>query len=118
MRTLRKVVYPRDGIRVNTVNPGLVDTRMTSNIIASFRAAKQAICTPEDVAKVILGIEVSEGMNGKGVYVEGGRGWEFEEGLDKMMPQWLGEEPTQRLREALKVVGSVSLAAAPTPTQS
>ncbi len=39
--------------------------------------------------------------------VEGGRGWEIMDGLDRTMPGWLGEEPTQRLREHLKTVAQV-----------
>lgn len=41
--------------------------------------------------------------------VEGGRGWEIMDGREATMPVWLGEEPTQRLREHLKHVESVSL---------
>jgi hypothetical protein len=46
----------------------------------------------------------TDGMNGKGVYVEGGQGWEIEDGLWNTMPLWLGEEPTRRLREGLALV--------------
>ena len=60
------------------------------------------------MAKYIVGLLVAKQMNGKAVYVEGGRGWEFMDGLDSSMPIWLGEEPTERLRTHLKHVQQVS----------
>jgi hypothetical protein len=77
---------------------------MTVSIIDKFRSTGQPICSAEDIARQILGIMTSSGMNGKAVYVEGGQGWEIEDGLNKTMPQWLGEDPTRRLRESLAVV--------------
>ena len=47
-------------------------------------------------------------MNGKAVYVEGGRGWEFMDGLDASMPVWLGKEPAERIQTHLKHVAQVS----------
>ena len=41
--------------------------------------------------------------------VEGGRGWEIMDGLDRTMPAWLGDEPTRRLREHLDHVKQVSM---------
>jgi len=82
----------------------MTDTQMTTNIIGAFRETKQAINTSDDIAKTILGIETTDGMNGKAVYVEGAQGWEIEDGLWRTMPDWLGEEPTRRLREGSKLV--------------
>lgn len=42
--------------------------------------------------------------------VEGNRGWEIMDGLDRTMSDWLGEEPTRRMRDSAKVVQSVSFA--------
>ena len=39
--------------------------------------------------------------------MEGGRGWEIMDGLEKTMDVWLGEEPTKRLREHLEHVKQV-----------
>ena len=41
---------------------------MTVNVIDSFRETKQAINTPEGVAKYIIGLEVATEMNGKAIY--------------------------------------------------
>ena len=81
---------------------------MTTSIIDSFKQSNQAINTCDDVAKYIVGLEIADDMQGKAVYVEGGRGWEFTDGLDATMPMWLGEEPTSRIREHLAHVGQVS----------
>ena len=40
--------------------------------------------------------------------VEGNRGWEIMDGLDRTMADWLGEEPTARLRQHASTIGSVS----------
>jgi len=104
MRTLRKMIYKRDGTRINCVCPGMTDTGMTVDIIDTFRKTKQPINTAEDIAKIILGIETTDGMNGKAVYVEQAQGWEIEDGLWRTMPDWLGEEPTARLRASLAIV--------------
>jgi hypothetical protein len=79
---------------------------MTISIIDKFRSAGQPICSAEDIARQILGMMTTDGMNGKAVYVEGGQGWEIEDGLSNTMPLWLGEEPTRRLREGLALVGT------------
>jgi hypothetical protein len=77
---------------------------VTVTIIDKFRSTGQSICSAEDIARQILGLMTTDGMNGKAVYVEGGQGWEIEDGLRSTMPQWVGEEPTRRLREGLALV--------------
>ena len=53
---------------INAICPAISDTQMTATIIDSFKESKQAINTPEDVAKYIVGLEVAPHMNGKAVY--------------------------------------------------
>lgn len=50
-----------------------------------------------------------ERCNGLSVYVEGGRGWEIEEGLSATRDQWLGKEPNKRLMEAVAWLASVGV---------
>lgn len=108
LRSSRKILYERDGIRVNVLCPGVTDTPMTAHIIQAFKDGNLFWQSPEAVADVILGIVSSEDMNGKAFYVEGGDGYEFEESFVTAQPQWLGEEPTRRMRvnsEAVQKVG-------------
>ena len=88
MRTLRKQLWRGFGIRVNCVNPGMTDTQMTQGIIDAFKKTSQPINTADDIAETILGEMTTDGFYGKAVYVEGGKNWEIEEGLDRTMPQW------------------------------
>ena len=62
-----KIVLKAEQIRVNAICPAIVDTQMTVSIIDVFKETKQAINTPEDIAKYIIGLEVSS-MNGKAIY--------------------------------------------------
>jgi hypothetical protein len=48
-------------------------------------------------------------MNGKGIYVEGGRGWEIEDNINRLEPQWLGEEPSKSLAKGQQLLGIVSV---------
>ena len=74
--------------------------------------------TAEDVANMVLGLvagthksngkEEAEMCNGLSVYVEGGRGWEVEEGLGTMREVWLGKGPNERLMAAGRFLQSVS----------
>jgi len=98
------MLFERDQIRVNVICPAITDSKMTVNIIDSFKETSQAINTPEDVAKYIVGLEISTDLHGKGLYVEGGRAWEFIDEVDATMPIWLGQEPTDRIKIHLEHV--------------
>ncbi|KAI5366358.1 Putative short-chain dehydrogenase/reductase SDR, NAD(P)-binding domain superfamily [Septoria linicola] len=104
LRSTRKTLYERDGIRVNAVCPGVTDTPMTAAIIDAFRDNGLFWQSPESVAKIVLGLMTNEEMNGKAVYVEGGAGFEFEDGLYAAQPHWLGQEATRRLRANTEAV--------------
>ena len=108
LRSTRKTLHERDGIRVNAVCPGVTDTPMTASIIKPFKEASLFWQPAEAVAEVILGILTSNDMNGKAFYVEGGNGFEFEDSLYAAQPQWLGEEPTRRMRANTEAVQKVS----------
>ena len=108
MRAMRKPIYEREGIRVNTVNPGVTETPMTEGIVRVFKGEGFFWQRADDVARVVLGVMVRADWNGKGVYVEGGRGWEFEESFYREQPRWLGEEPTRRMRANTEAVNKVS----------
>jgi NAD(P)-dependent dehydrogenase (short-subunit alcohol dehydrogenase family) len=98
MRSMRKIVYERDGVRVNAICPGVTDTPMTVGIAEKFQKAGLFCQSPESVGRIILGMQVADKMNGKAIYIEGGDGWEFEDSFYREQPRWLGEEPTRRMR--------------------
>lgn len=70
---------------------------MTTAIQAKWSAAGLPFCWPQDVAKVIAGVACDKEQNGNSFYVEGGRAWEIEKNLDRLEPQWLGEEQSKLL---------------------
>lgn len=74
---MRKTIHERDGVRVNCVCPGMTESSMTASIISAFKKMGY-VQTSDDVAKIILGIQTIPGLNGKSVYIEGGKGSEFE----------------------------------------
>lgn len=91
MRSLRKILWERDGIRMNVLCPGLTESNMTVGISDVFRKAEQPVNVPDDLAKPLLGFCAEKALYGKAIYVEGGRCWEIEDGLVRTMSQWLGE---------------------------
>lgn len=109
MRSMRKTIYERDGIRVNCVCPGFTATGMTTSMIKNFQEKGGITQSAENVADIILGAAVADDVHGKAFYVEGARGWEFEDGFYKQMPAWLGAEPTTDLRRNAELVTGVSI---------
>ena len=107
MRAMRKPIFERDGIRVNCVCPGVTDTPMTAGIVEKFKDAGLFWQSAESVARMVLGIQCSKQMSGKAIYIEGGEGWEFEDSFYRTQPQWLGEEPTRRMRANTEAVNKV-----------
>ncbi|KAI1609889.1 putative 3-hydroxyacyl-CoA dehydrogenase [Exophiala viscosa] len=106
MRGLRKKLWENDKIRINVINPGVVDTNMASTLATTFRKAGLPINTPEDVAAITLRLMTETDMWGKSVYIDGGSGWEWETGYHDTMSTWLGEEPVQRLKDGMKLIAS------------
>jgi NAD(P)-dependent dehydrogenase (short-subunit alcohol dehydrogenase family) len=51
-------------------------------------------------------VECEGGVNGRAIYVEGGKGWDIEEGLAYTQPYWLGKGPTERLVKGQKELGA------------
>jgi NAD(P)-dependent dehydrogenase (short-subunit alcohol dehydrogenase family) len=119
MRTLRYTLPATHNIRINAICPLATDTGMLTRAVSTcFRENNLAMNTAEDVANVALGLvagthkskgkEEAEKCNGLSVYVEGGRGWEIEEGLDATRELWMGKEPNERLMAVGKVLAPVS----------
>ncbi|UJO14948.1 Short-chain dehydrogenase/reductase prx4 [Fulvia fulva] len=98
LRSSRKTLFERDGIRVNAVCPGVTNIPMAAHVARPFREQGLSVPKPEQVAKIIVGLEVDESIQDKAFYIEGGGAWEFEDGFVREQPRWLGEKPTRRMR--------------------
>lgn len=109
LRSSRKILWERDGIRVNAVCPGVTDTPMTSGVITAFKDANLFWQEPGAVANTIVGIQADSSIRGKAYYVEGGDSWEIEDSLYDAQPQWLSEEGTRRMRVNAEAVQKVGL---------
>lgn len=111
MRSLRNYLpqafdHPR--IRINCVCPWTTDTNMIRTFHAGWKKEGLPLNSAEDVANMILGVSVEERIHGESIYVEGGRGWMIEQGLDHTRPQWLGESAASNLAKGQAFLGSGS----------
>lgn len=108
-RNLSLTLHPTTGIRTNILLPAMTETGMVGPAAQLFRMAGLAVNSAEDVAAFMVDMIARKERNGKAlnglaVYVEGGRGWEIEEGLKRTMREWLGSEPVERIEEDKRVV--------------
>ncbi|KAL4810667.1 hypothetical protein BDV18DRAFT_155279 [Aspergillus unguis] len=109
MRALRLYLPGRDhGIRVNCICPWMTMTGMVKGVQDGWIKAGLPVNSPLDVAKVTAAVVGDAGLNGKSMYVEGGRAWEIEDNIDRLESQWLGQEPSRSLAKGQAVLGSGS----------
>ncbi|KAL2010765.1 hypothetical protein VTN00DRAFT_6572 [Thermoascus crustaceus] len=108
MRALRRYIAlpTTHDIRVNAICPWMTDTAIVRGIEKAWKAANLPVNTPLHVARVVGGVVCQKGLNGKSMYVEGGRAWEIEDNIDRLEPQWLGEEASRTLQKGQEVLGS------------
>ena len=78
---------------------------MTEGIAESWDKAGLPANEPSDVARVIAEIAASNDLNGKAMYVEGGRAWEIEDSINQLEPQWLSAEASRTLNEGQVILG-------------
>ncbi|KAI5271466.1 putative 3-hydroxyacyl-CoA dehydrogenase [Aureobasidium subglaciale] len=108
MRALRKVLIKSSpyAIRTNAVCPWMTETRMVKGIDADWREAGLPRNKAIDVARVIAGAMVADSLNGEALYVEGGRAWGIEEGIEQTQPQWMGEKQSKDFQKGQEVLGT------------
>ena len=109
MRSLRLYLPGSSGIRVNVICPWMTDTVMVSGFSEACKAEGLPVNSPSDVANIVLGVTCQAHLNGKSIWVEGGRGWEVEDNIDRLEPQWLGEEASLSLTRGQALLGEVSV---------
>ena len=128
MRCLRTYLPPTFGIRINAVAPLATATAMLPPAVQKgFEENGFPVNTPEQVADIVLGLVAGSHMpkgsagvalgqdkegdkcNGLTIYVEGGRGWDIEEGLNATRDEWMGKGPNERMMKAGAWLASVSV---------
>ena len=83
----------------------MTETRMVSGIDEDWKAANLPRNKAIDVARVIAGVMVAK-VNGEALYVEGGRAWGIEEGIEKTQPLWMGEKQSRDFMKGQEVLGT------------
>lgn len=107
MRSLRLYLPKASGanVRVNAICPWMTNTGMVDGIREDWFKEGLPVNQPEDVARIMIEVAVDEKLNGTAVFVEGGRGWDIEEGIDRTEPQWLGEHVSKTLAKGQEALG-------------
>jgi len=109
MRALRPWAPVRYNVRANAVCPWATDTQIFGGVRKRWVEEDMPLNQPEDVANMILQCAGDSKLNGRAVYVAGGRGFDTEEGHDRTLPQWLGEDNAKIWLRGQEILGLVSL---------
>lgn len=99
MRSLRSYISSpyKHYLRINTICPWVTQTDRIKKIEQQWTQASLPTNTPREVSTVATGMLVDPSLNGKSMFVEGGRAWEIEENIERLEAQWLGEAPSKAL---------------------
>lgn len=108
MRALRPWAPVRYNVRANAICPWATDTQILAGVRKRWVEENMPLNQPEDVAKMILQCSADSKMNGRAVYVAGGRGFDTEEGHNRTLPQWLGEDNAKIWLKGQEILGLVS----------
>lgn len=105
MRSLRKFGPVKYGVRANAICPWATDTQLLSGVKEMWVREKMPMNTPADVARIIVQCAADGNINGAAVFVAGGRGFDTEEGIDRTLPQWMGEDNAQVFLRGQELLG-------------
>ena len=107
MRALRPWAPSRYGVRANAICPWATDTQLLAGVKDTWVREKMPMNQPVDVARIIVQCAASGEINGKAVFVAGGRGFDTEEGIDRTQPQWMGEDLSAVFLRGQEILGLV-----------
>jgi NAD(P)-dependent dehydrogenase (short-subunit alcohol dehydrogenase family) len=96
------------GIRVNAICPWATDTQLITGIKSDWVEAGMPMNSPTDVAKIIAQCLGNDNVHGQTIFVSGGKGVDIEQGLNRTMAQWLGEQNTVNFEKGQIILGMVS----------
>lgn len=99
MRSLRNYISSpyKHYLRINTICPWMTQTDRIKKIEQQWTQASLPTNTPREVSTVATGMLADQSLNGKSMFVEGGRAWEIEENIERLEAQWLGDAPSKAL---------------------
>lgn len=100
MRSMPKSIHERDKIRVNYVYPGRVESLIEKPDVDRVDSSEHPQ-TNDDVARFYVGVANNPSMRGKSIYVEGGKGWEFEDQSPQSMSMEIEKARTSDGKGAL-----------------
>jgi NAD(P)-dependent dehydrogenase (short-subunit alcohol dehydrogenase family) len=107
MRGMRLYTPTKFNVRINVICPWATDTQMFAGVKKAWVEQRMPLNTPEEVARIIAQVAGDSSLNGKSIFVGGGRGFDMEEGINRTEPQWLGEEQARTLNLGQAVLGLV-----------
>ncbi|KAH7124570.1 short-chain dehydrogenase/reductase SDR [Dactylonectria macrodidyma] len=105
MRSLRRYLLSAFDVRINVVCPWATDTPMLGGVRERWVRESLPMNTPDQVARLILQCAGDPDIHGKAVYVAGGEGFDIEEGINRLEPDWLGEQQAADLAKGQGVLG-------------
>jgi NAD(P)-dependent dehydrogenase (short-subunit alcohol dehydrogenase family) len=108
MRGLRLYTPTKFKVRMNVICPWATDTQMIAGVKKAWVGQLMPLNTPAEVARIIAQVAGDSSLNGKSIFVGGGRGFDMEEGINRSEPQWLGEEQARLLNRGQAVLGLVN----------
>ncbi len=108
MRALRPWTPVKYGVRANAICPWATDTQLLAGVREKWVREKMPMNAPADVARIILQCAADQALNGKAVFVSGGRGFDTEEGVERTQPQWMGRENSAVFQRGQEILGLVS----------
>lgn len=107
MRALRPWAPLKYGVRVNALCPWATDTQLLG-VKNRWVKENMPLNTPHDVGKIVVQCSSDQTLNGKAIFVTGGRFFDTEEGIDRTLPQWMGEENSKQWLKGQEILGLVS----------